>query len=336
MNFSSVGDLAQSLMLRRQSAGLKTNLNRLTEELTTGKRQDLGSYLNGDFSALGSLKASIRRMDAFSQARADISIRLDAVQTSLGSLQQSVSRFGSDLLAASSLEQAGGLEAHAATAFNRLDQAVSYLNTQSSGRYLFSGTDSAQRSVASADEIMSALRPLAAAATDAADLSTQINDWFFASGGGFEITAYDGGDNSVSDVAISENRNLDIPIKADDTVFRKLLRDLAMASLIAEGATPLSASQERDVLAQAGESLIGVEDALTALQRDMGISQAVLEEESTRAGVERNIAAMAISEIENADQFETASALEAVQYQIETLYVLTARTSQLRLTDFLR
>ncbi|PTX57599.1 flagellar hook-associated protein 3 FlgL [Litoreibacter ponti] len=336
MNFTSVGDLAQNLMLRRQGAGLKTDLTRLTQELTTGKRQDISSHVGGDFSALGSLKAAVRRLDAFSQARADFGIRLDATQTSLGSLQVAVSNYGTDILAASSLEQRDGLEAHAATAFSRLDQAVSYLNTQSAGRYLFSGTDSAQRPLASADDIMAALRPIASTATDVSDLNSMIDDWFFTPGAGFETAAYGGGSEVVKNVAISEQRKLDLPIKADDTVFRQMLRDLAMTALVAEDASVLSPSDERAVLAQVGENLIAVEDDLTALQRDIGLSQGVLEQEGVAADVERNSISLAVSEIENVDQFETASALEAVQYQIETLYVLTARTSQLRLTDFLR
>jgi flagellar hook-associated protein 3 FlgL len=72
------------------------------------------------------------------------------------------------------------------------------------------------------------------------------------------------------------------------------------------------------------------------MQRDTGVTESLLVEAEIAEGVERGVLESARSKIISADPYETASALEAVQFQIETLYVLTARTSQLRLTDYLR
>ena len=49
MNFSSVGDLAQNLMLRRQSSGLGAQINRLTEEVVTGRAVRYGPGSRGGF-----------------------------------------------------------------------------------------------------------------------------------------------------------------------------------------------------------------------------------------------------------------------------------------------
>jgi flagellar hook-associated protein 3 FlgL len=78
------------------------------------------------------------------------------------------------------------------------------------------------------------------------------------------------------------------------------------------------------------------EQALIGMQRDTGVTENLLVEAEVAGRVEQGALEAARSKITSADPYETASALEAVQFQIEALYVLTARTSQLRLSDYLR
>ena len=53
MNFTQIGDLAQSLVMRRQNTLLKGQLNNLTQELASGRKSDVGQSLSGDFALLG-------------------------------------------------------------------------------------------------------------------------------------------------------------------------------------------------------------------------------------------------------------------------------------------
>ena len=47
MSSISLGDMAQSVYLRRQNTELKTEMSRLTSELSSGKVQDLIKHLGG-------------------------------------------------------------------------------------------------------------------------------------------------------------------------------------------------------------------------------------------------------------------------------------------------
>lgn len=335
MRFSSISDLGQNLMLRRQGADLKTNLARLTQELTTGVRLDVGRQVRGDFGPLAGLERSLSRLEGFSSARSDLSLRISGIQSSLSTLENVVASFGSDLVSSASLEQPDVLNAKLSSAPDRLDQVVSLLNTQVTGRFLFSGISTDQKPLSSGEEILTQVRNIASTAVDVTDFRTQVDAWFLDSGGGFESFAYGGADVAQNGISISETQAIDVPIKADDLIFRETLRDLAIASVISEGSLNTTEQEKREILTAVGTSLIASENALIGLQRDTGVTESFLSEAEVASETERNVLELALNKIISSDPYETASELEAVQYQIETLYVITARTSQLKLSDYL-
>ncbi|WP_298258987.1 hypothetical protein [uncultured Litoreibacter sp.] len=335
MNFGSLSDLGQNLMLRRQSAGLKANLARLTNELTTGERHDLSTHLRGGFGPLAGLERSLSRLDAFEQARNGLDQKVTGIQTGLQAMQSAISTLGADLTSAASLGQAAVIEAKIFDAPDKLNQVVSYLNTEVSGQYLFSGTASQQRPLVDGDEILDHIRYFAGTASNVSDFTTQVESWFHDSGGGFDTVAYAGGDAIQSDIQISNTQKVSLSAKADDPSFRSMLKSLAIVAIVSEGTMSMSDDEKQALLVQAGEQLITSEGELINMQRDTGRIEAALGEAGVSDSVERGVLEMAKSKIVYADPFETASELEAVQFQIESLYVLTARTSQLRLSDYI-
>ena len=62
MSMISLGDLAQSFMLRRQNTDLKSDLQRLTTEMTTGQATDIGRHIGGDYAPLAGIDASLARL----------------------------------------------------------------------------------------------------------------------------------------------------------------------------------------------------------------------------------------------------------------------------------
>jgi len=336
MEFTGIGDLAQNLMFRRQGAGLKTQMTRLTQELTTGKSQNTSARVKGDFGPLAGIEHQLGKLEAFQHVRDGFSNRMGAVQSSLEAIQTTTEGFGAGLVAAASLEQFEGMKAWSANARGHFDQVVSYMNSQFDGKFLFSGAESDRAPLMTADDMMTQLGAVAATATDAADLVAKIDSWFFDPGGSFETAAYQGGDMPADAVQVSDAAGIVQPILAKDDGFRVLLRGLALTALVAEDAAPIALSEHPALLSSAGQSVIEGQNALTSLQRDIGSIQASLSREDTAATAERVAYENAKTTITSVDPYEAAAELEAVQFQIETLYVLTARMSQLRLSDYLR
>ena len=69
MSMISLGDLAKTYMLRRQNTDLKTDLQRLTAELTTGQANDIGRQVGGDYAQLAGIDAALARLSTLCLAR---------------------------------------------------------------------------------------------------------------------------------------------------------------------------------------------------------------------------------------------------------------------------
>lgn len=336
MNFSGIGDLAQNLMLRRQGADLKAHMTRLTEELTTGTSQDTSRRVNGDFSALAGIERHLGQLSAFQRVRDDLSTQIDFVQNGLTSVHDSIDGFGPNLLASAALEQSSHMAAETANARSKLEQVVSSLNTQQGGKYMFSGIATDQMALSSVDTIMSEVQIAIAGAISATDFLARVDAWFLDAGGGFETSAY-GGDNApLKRLRISEASLVEQSISAQDRGFRDIMRGLVVATLVSEGAAPVLPEELSVLVTAAGQNILSGQTAVTSYQAKTGELQAAIEQENVSARAEEAVLSAARAKVVSVDPYEAAAELEAVQFQMETLYVLTARMSQLRLTDYLR
>ena len=75
---------------------------------------------------------------------------------------------------------------------------------------------------------------------------------------------------------------------------------------------------------------------LTELRAGLGSLQGRIEETATRNSAERTSTQLARLGLVGIDPYETASKLEDVQLQLQTIYTVTVRSSRLSLTEFLR
>lgn len=89
------------------------------------------------------------------------------------------------------------------------------------------------------------------------------------------------------------------------------------------------------MLMSSGEDLLTSQGALTAVRADLGYAESRLDESKVRLSAERASFEMSRNELLGVDPYETATRLEAVQFQLESLYTVTARLSQLSLVRYL-
>lgn len=168
-----------------------------------------------------------------------------------------------------------------------------------------------------------------------ADALARIEAWF-ADPAGFATLAYHGATTDLQPLTIGEGRSLSYELRADDPVIRNTLRDLATAVLATDPALGLSATDQAATLRNAGEALLVAQDGLIGLSAGLGVSQEQIELAMVRQQTERFALESARNSLISADPFETATELEAVQFQLESLYAITVRSSQLNLVNFLR
>ena len=139
MNPVSIGDLARVFQSRQLTGGLKSDLTRLTRELTTGVRSDTSTALSGDFGPMADIERLLTTLKSRQTAVSEAEFITDAMQTSLESVQENGRVLSSALLTVQSTDNAATRQVVAGNARERFAMLTSTLNTHAGGRTLFGG-----------------------------------------------------------------------------------------------------------------------------------------------------------------------------------------------------
>lgn len=334
MTMISLGDMAQSFMLRRQNADLKSDLQRLSAETATGQASDIGKQVGGDYSPLAGIDASLSRLQGFKAATSEAALLSGAMQTVLGTVEGLASNLGPTLLSASSAGSTAHVNAVGVEARQKLGTAIALYNTNISGRALFSGMATDGHAVIDVDALLATLGTEIAGATTASDVESRISAWFTAPTG-YAATGYLG-DVPLSPLAVAPGEAASLDFTAADPGIRDTIKGLAMAAMLDRGALSGNLQDRADLARRAGQSLINSQSSRADMAARLGTTEGQIEAASTRNSAEGSALQIARNGIASVDPYETASKLEAVRQQLETLYALTARISRLSLVDFLR
>ena len=337
MTYLSVGDMAQAFRMRRHNADLQTHLARLTDEMTSGVRSDLAAAVSGDFRVLAGIDRSLATLKAYRTATDEAALFTATVQASLEAAQTLAADLAPRLLTASAGGTATLVDLTAADAKQKLDAVVSALNTRTADHYLLSGTATDRKPISGANDILAALATATAGQVTAAGIASAVAAWFDAPAGGrgYLDPVYGGAAMPLAPLQIGPGAEAAMDLTAADPAIRDLLEGLALGALVADGILPNDAVGRAGLLKASGETLIAAGNDMTALRAGVGMVEARVADSAARNSAESSALGIARNGLIAADPYDTASALEAVQTQIETLYALTARLSRLSLTDYL-
>ncbi|MFA9230374.1 MAG: flagellar biosynthesis protein FlgL [Microgenomates group bacterium] len=335
MSLVSLGDMAQSFLLRRQSMAAKLDISRLSTELTTGRTADLGRHLSGDLVPFSALDTSLARLKGFSTVTKDAGVYLGAMQATLGSFTQMGGDLSRVLMSAASGQTALGVDAAGLKAEQSFQTAVSMLNTQVGGQTLFAGDRTQGTAIASADAILQQIEAAItlSGAVSAQDVELAVANWF-AAPAGFGLTGYLGGPPlAVLQIAPGESVTRDIT--AADPALVKNLQALATAALLGRGLFVGQPAARQDLARRTGVALLEGQSDLTYLSARLGNNEAQVDEAATRNAAEGASLEMARNALVAVDPYETASKLQESQAQLEKIFLITARMSKLSLTEYM-
>ncbi|WP_343116378.1 flagellar biosynthesis protein FlgL [Ostreiculturibacter nitratireducens] len=337
MNLMSVGDMAQAYQMRRQNVQLKERMTQLSEELTTGVKANLSEALSGDFVALSGIDRSLKTLESYGTATSEAALFTATMQNALGAAGDMTGEMGASLLSAATTTSPAQLRTATADARERFLGVVSTLNVQVGERYVFAGKTSDVRPFASGEEMLAALATASAGAVSATDLVAAVDAWFDvpAGAGGFLDTGYLGSDEALAPFRLGADESAELGVTGADPAIRDLLKGLALAALVSEGALAGSNEERARVARVAGERVLGAEGSLAILRARVGAVEGHIDQAAVRNAAETSALGIARNEMVGAEPYATASALEAVTTQMETLYTLTARLSRLSFAEYL-
>ena len=334
MGLVSLGDMAQSFMLRRQNVALKSDLQRLSLELTTGRVADIAARVSGDLVPISAIDASLARLNGYRAVTAEAGLFAGSMQTALGVVDEVASDLSRTLLAAASSSTQALIDAAGTEARSRLETAMSALNTRVGDRSLFAGTATNGPAIVPAETMMLALDAAIIGAATAQDIEVAVSAWFNAPAG-FAATAYTG-NVALARVNIAPGEEAALDITATDPAIRATLKGLALAALLGRGALAGQPAERQSLANRAGLSLLESQTDRTYLAARIGTAQAQIDAAASRNAAESTSLQIARADITAADPFETASKLQETQQQLEKIYAITARITRLSLMDYLR
>ena len=329
----SVGDASMTNILARQGADLRAQVQRAAQEVATGKHADIGQVMRGDVAPLLAVDASLARLAAYRTNTTDAAFQTAAQQSAIAGLSQLASGITLTLMGSRDFPTPAQVNTTAADARGRLASAVGLINTQASGRAVFSGVATDTLPLTGSEDLLAALEIAAAGATTADQVEAAVNGWFSDPLG---FGAFYQGGTALSAAPIAPGEAAEMSTTATDPAIRDTLAGFAMAALIDRG-TLAGNTEERARLAQiAGQTLHRSEDARITLAARIGTVEAQIESARTRNGAEATSLGILRSDLGSVDPYEAAVRLETVRAQLESLYLVTARVSRLSLAEYLR
>ena len=332
----TLGDLAQGMALRVHQSRIKSEMNKLTTEISTGQVLDQGERVGGDFRQLAGIQHSLTRLEGYRTATVEATQIADTLQTILGKVQDEAQALAAPLASVTSNSLPTVRDTLANEALDRLGSMIGAVNVQTAGRSYLSGTQTDQSPLADVSTLMTELRSAVAGEVTSQGVVAALDAWFDTTGGGFDTVMYRGGTQDLASLRLSESETADISLRADDPTLRNILKNTALAALATDDAAGLPFSIQGDLQRAAGEGLLSANDGMTGLRAKIGTLEARIEETSIANEAEASSLAQARNVLLEADPYETASRLEEVQYQLETVYALTARSARLSLLEYLR
>jgi flagellar hook-associated protein 3 FlgL len=139
----------------------------------------------------------------------------------------------------------------------------------------------------------------------------------------------------MSPFQLSESEALTVDIKATNPELKDTLKNLAIAAIAADKTITVNNTERSALLLAAGEGMLRNQDGLTSLRAQIGFAEARIDSMATRNASESVSLEYAKGTLLAADPYETATRLGEVQFQLQSLYAVTVKTSQLSLVNFL-
>jgi flagellar hook-associated protein 3 FlgL len=335
MSATNLGDLAQSYALRLRNTELRKDITQYNNELTTGMADDLADHLRGSYARLTGIERDLRLIEGFQVTVTEAKQYADMAQVRLGQINDIVADFSGDLLTADFANATASNDTLAEGGRLYLETIVDTMNSQSAGRTLFSGDATDRPALVKAADILTELKSLFTAPGSAVALADTVSDWF-DDPAGFEAFAYSGSYTDLSPFRMSDTTRINVNVKAIDPELKEVMKFIAMAAISDDPAIVVDFEAQGDTLRTAAEGLMSANNGLVAVQANVGLAQERIEAWTTQHAVEKLELQNAKGALLAVDPFETASRLESAQFQLETLYAVTARLSNLSLTNYIR
>ena len=329
------GDRSSAFQSMKNGRDLTKNLNRLSQNLSTGRPENLSTHLSGRTAKAIGLDRELNRIDSFLEHNKNLEFFLGQQQRVLSSIGATLETVGSQLLATSAGSSESQIEAGARISRESFDDVIGRLNSQSSGRALFAGARFGVEPIIEPDEIISELKSLVVGEQSLDRVEEIIRDWFFDDVSGFGALAYVGSNGLATSQRVGgTDQNIE-SIRADDPAIREVLASFSMGIVAGWSGLNVNGTSRAHFLQRAGEMMFNSNHSVIDVAARVGASEEKIEFQNDILSTQRATFSKVHIDWTRLDTFDTASELQEAQRILELHYAAIARVSQLSLVNYI-
>ncbi len=334
--YTGVSNLASSLQMARANMQTKLALNSAGQEVASGRKSDLLEAAGGDYSPLFALERSLAQFDLRAGTIRNASAKAAATQLNMANIQETLSGYGVELLAATDLQNQPQAFGIANSARGALDRMVSALNGQYAGQSLFAGAGVDSAAVVDAGTLYNDIAALTLAAPDSVSVIAAVDDYFFNPAGGYMTSGFTGAALNAPGAEIADGEIVNYSLRGDDLAIRNALRNVALAAVAGNGDHGGSNLDGMNILREAGLGAVQTNDGLIELRQGLGFVEQQIDNASARNTATSSTFEINRNAILAADPYQAATRFQALEGQMEAIYLMTSRLSSMRLQNYLR
>ncbi|MGR3514757.1 MAG: flagellin [Paracoccaceae bacterium] len=335
MSIASLGDLAISLRLRKDTAAVKLELANATTELSSGVAINIAEHLRGDFGRLAALENDLERLEGYRTNISEFDLLVAGQQGIIQKLRD-LGGISNAFIGSAATINGATIVALGNEAKSVFASSVDALNVQIGGRSIFSGIATDQSALSPAETILAALEVelATAGAVTAVDAGSVLDVWF-SPGGGYDTIGYQGSSGSDNSFRVSDSESVTPLETAQATAVRNVLSSLAFGALIERGLFAGDINEQAAVLRLAGEGLLGADEQLIEMQASLGRREGALERARVEVNNHSDALQIARSALIEVDPYEAATRLQQAEVRLQSMYTITGRLSRLSLAEYL-
>ena len=334
--YTGISNLASNMQMARANNQTRLALNTAGQEVASGRKSDLLAATGGDFGPLFAIERTLVQLDMRAQNIKNAAAKAAASQLNMENIQTTLANYGTDLLGAVGIDSQPQAFSIANSARGALDRMVSALNTQYGGQSLFAGANIDGPAVVDAATMYADITALTLAAPDSVTAIAAIDDYFFNPAGGFATSGFTGSTLDAPGAEVANGEVVNYSLRGDDLSIRQALRNVAMAAVAANGDHGGSNFDGMNMLREAALGSISTQGGLTSLREGLGHVEQQIDTAAARNLAESSTYEINRNAILAADPYEAATRFQALEGQMEAIYLMTSRLSNMRLQNYLR
>lgn len=315
---------------------LRQLTDRLRQEAVSERKQDVAQDLRGAISEVLSIEKRINETKEYRDNISLASTRAELTQNTLSTLNKAAMDVAQE---GSIAEQSGmnmGLEAASAAAKAALSAVTGALNITVGDRSLFAGDAGFGSAIADKETILQELGLLVSATVTPEDTIQAMNSAFSDSAGVFATKLYKGGAGNAPPIEIGPNERISYQVRADDKAIKNVIQGISSAAIALDKSISLSNEQRNSLFQHSLDILRNATPQITEIASSIGAVEARLANISANLTAEETDLSLLFNQLSGANGLEATTQLISTENEIERLFFISSKISNLSLVKYLR